>query len=153
MNDLLTLNEDDLLERLLTIIKEANPRLKIGERMSAPVCTVWKGKLVELMNVPREIISLDFQVPHVEPPKRCIEAKKVKITFKELQGGMEMSSLGSKWLYPYNVDIPHRKWLVDHKPGDTVLVLDDAFDASPLTLTEQHFIDHEYVLFRFGISD
>ena len=149
---ILDCSDDQLLELIITKIQAINPRIKIGERLPSPTALVWKGKLLEMLQFPQNVIRMDFQPPHYERPAVCVEAKATKIHFDELDS-LEASVWAGKWLYPFKVTVPHRQWLWEHVPGDTVMVLDDQHDASPLTLTEQHFKDHSYMIFRFAISD
>jgi len=155
MHKYLNLADFQLLSILTERIAQVNPRIKIGEQMTGPCAAVHKGKIVNLDRViteGAEILSLDIRVPHWTPPHEVIQARSIKLTFADVENP-EWSSFPYKYIYPLSVEIPHSKWMLEHKPGDTVLVYDDAFDASPLTLTEEHFKMHEYLIFRFGASN
>lgn len=152
MHKLLKYSDDELLKMLIERIASLNPRIKIGDKMDAPVMAVWKGKKINLDRVldPNvEVLNLDFSVPHYKPPHELAQTRTIKLSFDEFENP-EWSAFPHTYLHPYELSVPHRKWMIDHKPGDTVLARDDLYDASPLTLTEEHFKAHEYLIFRFA---
>lgn len=152
----LSVDDNALMAALLENLAFSNPRLKIGERLSNLTETVWKGKVVREDSVtPLNSIFLDFQVPHVEPKRVTVEVQTIRLKLKAVEkiGGIELDPSLGEYLYPYDVRIPHKKWLVDNNPGDTVIAADDNFNYSPYVLTEEDFERHSYFLFRFATTN
>ena len=151
-------------EALLAHIRQRlfnTPNLKIGDNLSGPTASVWDGKeLCAAKNQELRLINFDTLIPHYEVPAHWVVVKGIGIPFEEFNCGIENFVTerldakfdGQVFLYPYSATIPHRGWLTSHKPGDRVLAADDAFLHTEITLTEEHFLQHSYVIFRFAIS-
>jgi len=154
---LLQLSDDELLDLIINKLK-AQGNIQIGATIPGPVCEVWDGGLVEpKLDLP--VVSLDTQIPHVEPPKHMVTVGRVKLGFYGLDN-LQLTGMSdtperkaAKWLYPYKATIPHIDFLKNRKVGELVARMDDVFSTTPYTLTEQDFYDHEYLIFSYALSD
>jgi len=135
----------------LVVLKlQAQGNYRIGERLRGPVDQVWDGKLVQ-PKVDLPVVSLDRPIPHVDMPAIPVNVMRVKLNLRQLDN-IILTDV-KKWLYPWAAAIPHAEWMRARFPGERVHAMDDQFDTTPYTLTEQDFLDHEYLIFSYATTD
>lgn len=130
---------------------QAQGNIRIGAHLRGPVDIIWDGKLVSpKLDLP--VVSLKNKVPHIKEPQTHVSVSRTYLRMDQLDNIQLPGWAGAKWLYPWSVTVPHRDWMVKHKPGDLVNAFDTENETSPYTLTEQDFIDHEILLFSYALS-
>jgi len=129
---------------------QAQGNYRIGAQLRGPVDQVWDGKLVQ-PKVDLPVVSLDKPIPHVDVPSVMVNVTRVKLNLRQLDCIILPDV--KKWLYPWAAAIPHAEWLKARSPGELVHAMDDQFDTTPYTLTEQDFLDHEYLIFSYATTD
>lgn len=149
----------DIFELQFTIVNrifEMNPHMELGDQIPQQRADVRHGKIYKKpsdADIDINMQDLGFTVPHIASlqPEHIV-ARKVKLTtdddtfevFRDLPG---------KYLHVCNLEFPYYKLLSTYKAGDVVMALDDLYEVSPFTITQEFLDERAYLNFSFATSN
>lgn len=155
MHKYLTMTNEELFSHVTATLKRNNPLIVFGDRLRGSTDTVYRGKLVDAEiqehDMRREVIALDFKPPRgAAPPHIEVKAECLRILFQDVES-YEFGAHEGEFIYPFSASIPHC-WLSRHKPGDKIMVRDEEWWATEITLTQEIYDSHCYIVYKFAVA-
>jgi hypothetical protein len=147
--------EDELLAKVLDRITAAN--LIVGETLPGPVATVLGGKLYDPVSVNPTFNSIgSSHLANVRPVEKGEQVQVTTLKFQfDAVDQIDFSKVprGTKYIYPFSIQIPHADVLPKLVIGDDIVVMDAATFLPVVGTVTQSTIDaHSFGLFRFAVG-